>query len=149
MGSHFHAFQNLLIRMPMRKTTKAPSISAVTRLSMSCAMATPFPRPQDASFPSLISPRSDGARLGQLADLRQQAHDVHDLPLLLDLAVATTADREAGELDVVAGDVPAADCDPGRDVVALGELVVDRDAEIGDLRAVALDHLGQAVGAAD
>ena len=34
-------------------------------------------------------------------------------------------------------------------VVALGELVVDRDAEVGDLRAVALDHLGQAVGAAD
>jgi hypothetical protein len=31
MGSHFHALRNLLIRMPTRKTTKAPSISAVTR----------------------------------------------------------------------------------------------------------------------
>src|SRR5215216_3291133 len=45
MGSHFHACQNLLIRMPIRKTTKAPSISAVTRLSMTCAVAMPFPRP--------------------------------------------------------------------------------------------------------
>ena len=45
--------------------------------------------------------------------------------------------------------MPAADGEPRRDVVALGELVVDRDVEIGNARAVALDHLGQAVGAAD
>src|SRR5215217_1259343 len=100
-------------------------------------------------FPSWISRSSGGARLGQLSDLREQGHDVGDLPLLLDLAVATTADRQAGELDVVAGHVPAADGRPGRDVVTLGDLVVDRDAEIGDLRAVAPDHLGQAVGATD
>jgi hypothetical protein len=42
-GSHFQTFQNLLIRMPIRKTTKGPSISAVTRLSMISAMATPVP----------------------------------------------------------------------------------------------------------
>ena len=33
-GSHFHIFQTLLIRMPIRKTTKSPSISAVTRFSI-------------------------------------------------------------------------------------------------------------------
>lgn len=55
MGSHFHAFQNLLIRMPIRKTTKALSISAVTRLSMTCAMAMLFHRP--TSITQLGSPR--------------------------------------------------------------------------------------------
>src|SRR5687768_17201456 len=69
-----------------------------------------------------FSRSSGGGRLWQLADLRQEAHDVDDLPLLRDLAVATTADREAGELDVVVGHVPAADGEPGRDVVAFGEL---------------------------
>ena len=33
-GSHWRTFKSLLIRMPIRKTTKSPSISAVTRLSI-------------------------------------------------------------------------------------------------------------------
>src|SRR5262245_43008162 len=37
-GSHCHTFQMQLIRMPIRKTTKSPSISAVTRLRISSAM---------------------------------------------------------------------------------------------------------------
>jgi hypothetical protein len=39
IGSHFDACHGLLIRMPITKTTKSPSISAVTRLSMTGAMA--------------------------------------------------------------------------------------------------------------
>ena len=31
-GAHFHTFQSLLIRIPIRKTTNSPSIAAVTRL---------------------------------------------------------------------------------------------------------------------
>ena len=43
----------------------------------------------------MTSRRSDGIRRGQLADLRQQAHDVGDLPLLLDLPHARTGARSS------------------------------------------------------
>ena len=38
-GNHFRIFQGLLMRMPIRKTTKSPSMSAVTRLSITFAVA--------------------------------------------------------------------------------------------------------------
>ena len=37
----------------------------------------------------------------------------------------------------------------GRDVVAVGELLVDRDPQAAEGIAIALDHLLEAVGAAD
>ena len=40
-GSHFQIFQSLLMRMPIRKTTKSPSIWAVTRLSISLSHGRP------------------------------------------------------------------------------------------------------------
>src|SRR5215212_2182840 len=88
--------------------------------------------------------------LRQRSDLPEQADDVHKLPLLLDLAVAAAADREAGELDVTAGRrrahqlavVPPADRRTRGHVVALGELVLDGDVEPREGVPVALDHLG-------
>jgi hypothetical protein len=66
-GSHFNAFQSLLIRMPMRNTTKSPSISAVTRLSMIAVIATPFP------YRTLIVP--------PLHDARRRGHAAGRAPL--------------------------------------------------------------------
>jgi hypothetical protein len=42
VGSHFQGLPNLLIRIPIRKTTKSPSISAVTRFGRTFAVALPF-----------------------------------------------------------------------------------------------------------
>ena len=54
---------------------------------------------RSAAGPRRVGRYLGGDRRRQLADLLQQAHDVDDLPLFLDLAVAATADRETGELD--------------------------------------------------
>src|SRR5262249_3211116 len=91
----------------------------------------------------------DGAGLRRLADLCQKRHDVDELPLLRDLAVAASADRETRHLDIVVGHVVPTECEPRGDELALGELVVDRDAQAINGFPVALDHLGQTVGAAD
>ena len=40
-GSHFHTFQGLFTRMPIKKTTKPPSISAQTRLPTIRLMRSP------------------------------------------------------------------------------------------------------------
>jgi hypothetical protein len=37
-GSHLCGFQNLLMRIPIRNTTKSPSISAVHRSALTSAM---------------------------------------------------------------------------------------------------------------
>ena len=51
--------------------------------------------------------------LRERADLSQQAHDVGELPLLLDLAAAAAADREAAERDLAAYAEGAALPNPG------------------------------------
>src|SRR5215203_2313768 len=98
---------------------------------------------------------ADG-RLRERPDLPQQAHRVGELPLLRDLAALAPADRDSGEGDVLAGRrrshqvavVGAADREARRDVVAVGELLVDRDAQAAQRVAVALDDLAQPVDAA-
>ena len=55
-GTHFQGFHSLLIRMPIRKTTKSPSIAAVTRLRITWAIA------MSSSFVEGHYPRVGSAR---------------------------------------------------------------------------------------
>src|SRR5215208_1207468 len=133
-----------------------PSRACVARSSCppivrrSCELARTYER--------TMRPRGSGLRhLGKGSDLAQQGDGVDQLPLLLDLAVTAATDREAHVLDLPSGGrrarqltlVPAADGGSRGHVVAVGELVVDRDAEIRESVSVAPDHFREAVGTAN
>src|SRR5215204_1447156 len=57
--------------------------------------------------------------------------------------------RPVGAVPIRVAFVPARERRAGGDIVALGELMLDRDAQVRDRLTVALNQLGEALGAAD
>src|SRR3954447_12842994 len=113
--------------------------------------------PRRPAPPTRRSRAADSAprHLRQRTDLAQEGHGVGQLPLLHDPTAFAAADRDPSERHVPPGRtgahqvavVPAPDGAPGRDIVAVGELVIDRNPQAAQRPAIPLDHLLEAVDA--
>src|SRR5215211_1341476 len=98
-------------------------------------------------------PVSGLRRLGQRADLLEEARHVHELPLLGQLSVLAAAQSDTRDGDLAAGRshseevavVGAADREARGDVVAARELVVDRHRQVWQAAPDGPDHVEQTV----